>query len=143
MAIRRVTPDEAAALLQDGWKYVDVRSIPEFEQGHPEGAYNVPFMHAGSGGMAANPDFVAVMRRRFAADERIVVGCKSGGRSLRAATALLDEGFSNVVDMRGGFGGEVDPASGQVACEGWKSRGLPVSGDAAPGRCYRELADKD
>ena len=36
MYVKRVSPEEAQALMQDqGWAYVDVRSVPEFEQGHP------------------------------------------------------------------------------------------------------------
>lgn len=141
MSVKRVTPDEAAALLEAGWKYVDVRSVPEFDQGHPEGAYNVPFMTAQPGGeMTSNPDFVEVMQRRFAPEDAIVLGCRSGNRSLRAATALVERGFSNVVDMRGGFDGETDGDTGKVVCGGWQSRGLPVASEAAPGRSYRELA---
>ncbi len=43
--VKRVTPPEAAALLAEGWIYLDVRSIPEFDLGHPTGAVNVPLLH--------------------------------------------------------------------------------------------------
>src|SRR4051812_21955325 len=49
--VKRVLPREAAALLADGWAYLDVRSIPEFEQGHPPGAVNVPLLHLQNGRM--------------------------------------------------------------------------------------------
>jgi rhodanese-related sulfurtransferase len=40
---RRVSPQEAKDLMdKEGYVYVDVRSIPEFEAGHPAGAFNVP-----------------------------------------------------------------------------------------------------
>ena len=43
---KRVSPQEARDLMEkDGYVYVDVRSIPEFDAGHPAGAYNVPLMH--------------------------------------------------------------------------------------------------
>ena len=138
MAIERVTPDEAAKLLEQGWKYVDVRSIPEFEQGHPEGAYNVPFMHSGPDGMTPNPDFLTVMESAFSMQDNLVLGCRSGNRSLRAATILAGEGFDTVVDMRGGFDGERAPGGG-VTCEGWQSRSLPVTTEPAQGRSYNEL----
>ena len=53
--VKRVTPIEADALLKDGWAYLDVRSIPEFDGGHPTGAANVPLLHMAGGRMAPNP----------------------------------------------------------------------------------------
>jgi rhodanese-related sulfurtransferase len=140
MAIRRVTPEEARELLDEGWIYVDVRSIPEFEQGHPAGAYNVPFMHAEPGrGMTPNPEFADVMERTFEKGAKLVVGCRSGQRSLRAAEQLTQLGYTELVDMRGGFGGEVDRATGQTTCEGWQARGLPTETAAREGRDYSSL----
>lgn len=137
--MKRVTPDEAVGLIQQGWTYVDVRSVPEFEQGHPESAYNVPFLHKGPTGMTPNGDFDAVMQACFAADDKLVVGCRTGARSLRAAERLVSLGFTNVVDMRGGFSGERDP-SGQVTCEGWEARNLPVSTTAEDDHAYEQLS---
>ncbi len=139
VAVKRVEPDEAAGLIGEGWSYLDVRSVPEFEQGHPEGAYNIPIMHSAGGRMQANPDFVAEVEAAFAKETRLVVGCKSGGRSLRAAEILTAEGYTDIIDMRGGFGGEHDPATGQVVCAGWQARELPVTTTAGAGRSYAEL----
>ena len=138
MSVERITPDRAHERMNQGWTYVDVRSEPEFEAGHPQGAYNVPFMHRGGPGLVANPDFVAVMTRHFAKDQAIIVGCRSGGRSLQAARALIAAGYSNIVDMRGGFVAEAGPG-GAVTCPGWQSRDLPVATEAETGRSYREL----
>src|ERR1700690_805157 len=99
--VKRVTPPEAAALLADGWSYVDVRSIPEFGAGHPTGAFNVPLLHFGNGRMSPNPDFQSVISSNFGKDAKIVVGCKAGGRSLQAAGLLEAAGYTSVVDMRG------------------------------------------
>jgi rhodanese-related sulfurtransferase len=137
MSVKRVTPDEAAELVQQGWSFVDVRSVPEFADGHPTGAYNVPLLHRGPTGMTPNSRFVEVMERRFPKDSRLVVGCRSGGRSLRAATMLIDRGYAEVVDMRGGYVGE--QKGGQVTCEGWQRRGLPTSMEPEPGRTWSEL----
>jgi rhodanese-related sulfurtransferase len=141
MSIKRITPDEAAELLNQGWTYVDVRSVPEFVQGHPEGAYNVPFLHRAGQGMVPNPDFLKVMQAAFPKGTKLVVGCRSGARSLRAAEALVAQGYANVVDMRGGFAGELD-ASNRISCDGWQQRGLPISRNALPGRDYRDLESK-
>jgi len=134
----RITPKEAAALLEQGYAYVDVRSIPEYEQGHPRGARNVPFMHAEAGRMVLNPEFMAVMEGLFAKDARIVVGCKSGGRSLQAATLLERIGYKGVVDMRGGFDAEANPHTGEISLLGWSREGLPVE-TTTPGGSYAEL----
>jgi rhodanese-related sulfurtransferase len=121
-------------MADEGYAYVDVRSIPEFEQGHPKGAYNVPIAHMGPRGMAANPDFLAVMQRHFPRDAKLVVGCQSGGRSMQAAMILERAGYASVVDQRAGFGGT-------AAETGWRALGLPVSNAAEPGRSYQELKE--
>ena len=139
--VKRVTPPEAAALLADGWSYVDVRSIPEFEAGHPTGAFNVPLLHFGNGRMSPNPDFQRVLSSNFGKDAKIVVGCKAGGRSLQAAGLLEAAGYKSVVDMRGGFHGERD-AFGRVACAGWAESSLPVEASAAAEKTYSVLAGK-
>src|SRR5687767_13784376 len=51
---RRVLPEEAEKLIAEGYTYVDVRSVPEFEQGHVPGALNVPLLHSAAGGMQEN-----------------------------------------------------------------------------------------
>jgi rhodanese-related sulfurtransferase len=133
---KRVSPDEARALIdKEGYAYLDVRSVPEFEAGHPSGAFNVPLMHMGPGGMSPNPDFMAVVQKNFPADARLVVGCKGGGRSLRAVEMLQSAGFTNIVDQRAGF-------EGQPREPGWRPRGLPTSVEAKPGRAYESLHAK-
>jgi rhodanese-related sulfurtransferase len=138
MANKRVEADEAARMVEQGWTFVDVRSVPEFADGHPAGAFNVPLLHKGPSGMTPNPDFERVMLARFARDTPIVLSCRSGGRSQRAADALLALGFAQIADVRGGWAGEVD-ALGQVVCAGWQARGLPTSNTPAPGRSWDEL----
>jgi rhodanese-related sulfurtransferase len=137
----RVTPEEAAKLLAEGYTYVDVRSIPEYEQGHPQGAKNVPFMHFDAGRMVLNPEFMQVMEKLFPKDSKLVIGCKSGGRSLQAATLLERIGYKNLVDMRGGFDGEMNPHTGQMGLPGWSRVGLPVE-TTTVGGSYSELKTK-
>ena len=138
MNVKRVSPEEALSLVEkEGYAYVDVRSVPEFESGHPEGAYNVPLAHLGPQGMSPNPDFLTVMETTFPKDSKLVVGCKTGGRSLQAATLLLSAGWRSIVDQRAGFQGAMDPSGRSEA--GWGPKGLPSSRAAAPGRSWSEL----
>ena len=139
--VKRIVPQEAAVLLGEGWSYLDVRSIPEFEQGHPTGAANVPLLHFQNGRMTPNPDFQRVVEANFAKDAKLVVGCKAGGRSLQAATLMEAAGYTNLVDMRGGFHGERD-GFGRVSVAGWADEALPVETTAAPEKTYDTLASK-
>jgi rhodanese-related sulfurtransferase len=138
MNVKRVSPEEALALMdKEGYAYVDVRSAPEFASGHPKGAYNVPLAHLGPQGMTPNLDFLAVMEKTFPKDRKLVVGCKTGGRSLQAATLLLSSGWQTIIDQRAGFQGSMDP-SGRPE-PGWGPKGLPSSQTAEPGRSWDEL----
>src|SRR5687767_8384084 len=123
---KRVSPEEAKRLIdEDGYTYLDVRTEAEFAAGRPVGAKLVPFMFAGAAGMTPNPDFVKSVEAQFPKDTKLVVGCKAGGRSIKAATALVAAGFTNVIDQRAGFDGARD-AFGKVTEPGWAPAGLPV-----------------
>jgi rhodanese-related sulfurtransferase len=86
--VRSISTDEAEELVEDGTAFVDVRTEEEFNDGHVPGAVNVPVSLSGPGGMQPNPDFLSIMEVCFNKDEPIVVACKAGSRSLRAAQAL-------------------------------------------------------
>ncbi len=135
----RVLPQEANALMtHDAFAYVDVRTEQEFEAGHPKGAYNVPLMHMAPGGMVANADYVRVVSNHFDRDAKLIVGCKAGGRSMRAAELLVSAGFVNVMDQRAGFDGVRD-GFGEVTEPGWSQAGLPIERGQPAGRNYRDL----
>lgn len=144
MPIERISPEEAQQRLEsgDGWTYLDVRDVSEFEQGHVPAAKNAPVLQRTPMGMTPNADFVSVVEANFSKDAKIITGCLRGGRSMRAAQMLEAAGFESVVDMRGGFDGEIDPATRQVGYEGWARRGLPVTTEAAEGESYEDLAAK-
>lgn len=135
--IRSVTPEEAEKLLAEGYVYVDVRSEPEFEAGHVPGALNVPINHQGPGGMTPNPEFMAVMEQAFGKQERLVVGCKAGGRSKRAAEQLLKAGYTELADMSAGWDGSRD-AFGRLT-PGWSKQGLPVEQGKPSGQTYEDV----
>jgi rhodanese-related sulfurtransferase len=142
MDVKRITPEEAKSLLDsgDGYVYLDVRTVREFDAGHVSGAKNVPFLDLDPmrGGMAPNPQFVEIVARNFPKDTRIICGCQQGHRSLMAARALLAAGFTSVVDMRGGFGGELDHC-GCMVFPGWVPRCLPTSAESKPEERYQSL----
>lgn len=135
MAVKRVSPEQALELMRaEGYAYLDVRSVPEFAQGHPAGAYNVPLIHIGPVGNQANARFLEVVAKRFPKDAPLVVGCHTSGRSEQAARVLEQAGFTNLLIQAAGFVGAspLDP--------GWGPKGLPTSQSAEAGRSWDELA---
>jgi len=74
-------------------KVVDVRELEEWNHdlGRVQGAEHVPLAT------------VLEAAKSWDKNDKIVVLCRSGGRSGQAALALLREGFSHVVSMRGGM----------------------------------------
>jgi rhodanese-related sulfurtransferase len=126
MNIRRISPAEAHALMRDeGYVYLDVRTQAEFAAGRPKGAVNIPVMVPGPSGMVPSPDFVDACAQAFSRDAKLVLGCRSGQRSMRAAEALLGAGYTGLVEQRAGFEGARN-AFGQVTEKGWLAEGLPV-----------------
>jgi len=94
----RISPQEASAKLAEGWTYVDVRTVQEFEDGHPPGAVNVPLMHAGPGGMVPNPDFLAVMRAVFPVEAHTTPGAPSA--SARETATVMPRSLNEPVGFR-------------------------------------------
>jgi rhodanese-related sulfurtransferase len=139
MTYQTTDPEGAQALLDTGYVYVDVRSVQEFEAGHPPGAYNVPILFQTAGGMQPNPDFVAAMQRHFSKDQKIVFGCKAGGRSARACEIMATQGYRTLVNMEGGFHGAYD-MGGALLQAGWAACGLPTATEADPTRTWKALS---
>lgn len=142
MTFDTVNPQQARDLMQSKkYVYLDVRSEPEFAEGHAEGAFNVPILNMSGGGMAPNADFLKVVMARFPRETPLVVGCKMGGRSARACEILAANGYGDVKNIDGGFSG--NPGSGDpIARRGWSGAGLPVSKTPAPGASYSSLKSK-
>ena len=139
MTIKHLTVQQAHQQQSAGAAYLDVRSIPEFQQGHPEGAFNIPLLHMdpGTGQMRPNPEFLDVVRRTFTPETKLVVGCKMGGRSAQACELLSSAGYTNVSNVLGGYGGA--PQQGHI---GWSQAGLPIETSADPAREYNTLRKK-
>ena len=129
MPINQAEPPQAHEILKSNPDaiYLDVRTEPEFAQGHPDGAINVPVVFIkGPGQMELNGEFVDVVAKTLPREKKLVVGCLAGGRSQRACELLEAAGYADLTNVRGGFGGARD-ASGQVVVAGWREAGLPVS----------------
>jgi hydroxyacylglutathione hydrolase len=81
----------AKQLLDAGALALDVRrGAEEFDVGHVRGAVNVPHLR------------LSAELEKLPRGKRILVYCKSGGRSSRAASYLQREGF-DVVNLEGGY----------------------------------------
>jgi len=103
-----VGPLEAEELIDQGAMLLDVREPSEWDAGHAPVAVHVPL-----GDLAAEIEDIP-------ADQRIVVVCRSGGRSARATAFLVGSG-RDAVNLEGGM-------------QAWAAADLPVEGaDGAPG----------
>ncbi|XP_057449266.1 thiosulfate sulfurtransferase 18-like [Lotus japonicus] len=107
-AAKVVTVDVHAAkrLIQNGHTYLDVRTVNEFVEGHVDAAkiINIPYMIDTPKGRVKNQDFLKEVSSVFSnKEDHLIVGCKSGVRSLSATADLLANGYKNVNDMGGGY----------------------------------------
>jgi len=126
-----LTPTEAWAKLEAGAILVDVRTEGEWAHiGIPDtkATENDPlFIQWNLAGGAPNPQFVEQLRRQAPEDTAVelVFLCRSGARSIAAATAATAAGYTsyNVLE---GFEGETD-RFGERTVNGWKNRGLPTN----------------
>jgi rhodanese-related sulfurtransferase len=90
MSVSEVSVNEALQLLESDAVLLDVREESEWEAGHAPMASLIP--------LSQLPDHLDELPR----DHLIICACRSGGRSLRAATYLQESGF-DVVNLAGGM----------------------------------------
>ncbi|KAG1679532.1 hypothetical protein FOA52_011134 [Chlamydomonas sp. UWO 241] len=126
-AIKEGSCPEVHALMGSGKRYLDVRTVEEFVAGHAPGAINVPVKLAVAGGMAPNPEFPSAVAATFTdMSEAIVVGCKSGARSMVACEIMKASGYNDLTNVTGGW-------------MAWDSAGLPTEkGAGAPAPVIKE-----
>ncbi len=124
MTYPNIKPREAYQKMQEGFTYLDVRTTEEFKKGHPKGAVNIPVFIVGPAGRELNPNFLEIVKEQFDKNSKLVVGCQSGGRSAKACEFLTEEGYLQVMNCKGSFGGGPDPETGEMV-KGWKEEGLP------------------
>ncbi len=104
---------------------IDVRDPVEFSfVGHPVGAVNVPWKFAPD--MRANPDFLEGVREAVADTAApIYLLCRSGQRSLAAANALAEAGYTDLTNIEEGFEGPMDGEKHRSTIAGWRFHQLP------------------
>lgn len=126
-----LTPQEAWDKLEAGAILVDVRTEGEWAHiGIPDtkATDNDPlFIQWTFPGGIPNPDFLNDLNQQAPEDRNteLVFLCRSGQRSIAAAIAATQAGFTsyNVLE---GFEGEPD-RYGERTVNGWKNRGLPTN----------------
>ena len=72
---------------------LDIRTEAEYQAGHIQGAQWFP---------RGNLEFY-IQNTITDPDSKIVLYCRSGGRSALATLTMKDMGYTNVVDLNGGF----------------------------------------
>ena len=141
MTVKNINPEQAKDILDtdNSAIYIDVRTEQEFMNGHVPDSINIPvaWPDQATRQMKPNPDFVKVVSNHLSKDKRIIVGCQAGGRSQLAAQLLAQEGFQDVSNMQGGFGGARNPM-GQVTL-GWSQLGYPIEIETPASRTYASL----
>lgn len=127
--ITRITPPQAHELLSndDNACLIDVRSTVEFQYvGHPTVAQHVPWKDYPD--WNENPDFAALVEKALGSpnkDRPILLICRSGARSMRAAERLAADGYQTLYNVEEGFEGDKDQASHRGTINGWRFHGLP------------------
>jgi rhodanese-related sulfurtransferase len=101
--VAEVGPEQAQVLLGEGAVLLDVREPDEWAAGHAPGAVHVPLGQLGA-------------RLAEIPSGTVVVVCRSGARSARAAAALLGAG-RDARNLAGGM-------------QAWAGAGLAVLDDA-------------
>ena len=104
-----ISPEKVAEILKtqkDSYIILDVRTKEEFDSGHLDSALLVPV------------DELETRYGELSKDKPIIVYCRSGSRSAKAAALLVSKGFSQVYDMTGGI-------------NAWTSKGYPVIVESA------------
>lgn len=89
-----VTPDKLQSLmLGTSIQVIDVRTLKEYKTGVITGAKNINFFS----------DTFSKDILRLDKNVPVVVYCKSGGRSAKAAKKFVEVGFSKIYDLKGGI----------------------------------------
>jgi rhodanese-related sulfurtransferase len=101
-----VGPADAVRLLNQGALLLDVRTQAEFDSGHVIDARHLPQEQVAQAGETL---------KRYK-DKAVITCCESGARSGAAARELRTQGFSKVVNLRGGL-------------QAWRAESLPLVRD--------------
>ena len=89
--VQSVDWDKAIEMNAAGAVYVDVRNPPELNEGFAPHAVNIP---------------LGELKQRFgelSKDQDLLIYCRSGRRSEAATKFLMDQGYTRVYNVIGGF----------------------------------------
>ncbi|XP_030485706.1 thiosulfate sulfurtransferase 18-like isoform X2 [Cannabis sativa] len=105
LEVSTIDVQTAKALINSDHLYLDVRTVEEFKKGHVESPkiLNIPYMFNTPQGRVKNSEFLKEVSSACNKDDKLVVGCERGIRSLSAATDMKNAGFKNVNNMGGGY----------------------------------------
>ncbi|MCL2345213.1 MAG: rhodanese-like domain-containing protein [Desulfobulbus sp.] len=121
-----LTPREAYELLRlaPGATLVDVRTHAEWDWvGRIPNAVEIEWNQYPGG--ARNPYFIAELQRRVDPEALVLFLCRSGVRSIAAATAATEAGYGACYNVLEGFEGDRDAHGHRNAIGGWRHAGLP------------------
>lgn len=131
--VTSMSPLKAYALLQNNpnASLVDIRSSMEYLfVGHPVGSVHIAWIDDPDWDI--NPDFVGEVIQTSAKknannplDNPIILICRSGVRTLLAAKALINEGFTQIIHVDEGFEGDRNDNDQRSTVGGWRYHGLP------------------
>ena len=143
MPIQEVGPKEANEIRKQESTAIllDVRTVEEFEQGHPDGALNIPVVLPSPMGMQPNPEFLDVVSANVPKDVKVLASCQVGQRSMFACQIMEQAGWKDLTNVRAGFGGLRDMENNVIE-PGWAQLGLPVSRGKPDNCSYEELKAK-
>lgn len=80
-------------ISKDPNQFIDIRTPEEFEAGHIKGAENIDFLAEGFLSKIENLD----------RDQPLIIYCRTGNRSAKAASKLSELGFKKIIDLKGGY----------------------------------------
>jgi rhodanese-related sulfurtransferase len=106
-----VGPMDAVRLINEGAVLLDVRTQAEFDAGHILDARHVP-----QDQLASSAETLKKHK-----DKVVIACCESGMRSGAAARVLQAQGFTKVVNLKGGL-------------QAWRAENLPVVKTGAKGK---------
>ncbi len=89
--IENVDWAKAIEMNKAGALFVDVRTPGEVAEGMVEGAVNIPLQE------------IAHRLAEFPKDRDLLIYCRSGKRSMAASNFLVDNGYTRVFNVVGGF----------------------------------------
>jgi len=99
-----IGPQDAVRLMNQGAALLDVRDAEAFAAGHIRGARHLPAEQ-----LTGSLDSL----KRFK-DRPVIVYCERGNSAVAALRTLAAQGFTKVVNLRGGLGA-------------WRAENLPVT----------------